>query len=74
MIGIYVPLAILALSWLCSALWMRVHYITEKWPADVGWRRLVDLDQHEPGRLWTVHRIHRRTGELTLIGLRRPIN
>jgi hypothetical protein len=53
--------------------WLRWHYITEPWPIDMGWRRLEDLKEHDPDRLWTVHRIYRKRGEIVLIGLRRPL-
>lgn len=51
---------------------MRCRYKKERWPIDIGWRRLEDLKEHEPERLWTVYRIHRAKGEMVLIGLRRP--
>lgn len=56
-----------------GAAWLRWRYVTERWPTDVGWRRLDDLKEHDPNRLWTVHRINHRKGEMVLIGLRRPL-
>lgn len=63
----------LGLFWAFCGLWLRWRYISETWPTDLGWRRLEDLKEHDPGRLWTVYRIHHKRGRMTLIGLRKPL-